>query len=269
MFLSHKAWVIHQFQIVVAVCVALSFLAAATGCAKKRFLERSTVSVTEMDRIHRRYITTDVYEQYRQLNTPQEKREYRDEVVHARMRYINAHYEVLVRELQYGRAGKDFAVDAVEITLDAVGALAGTAATKAILHAISGGLIGLNASFDQAFYQEQASFVIVQKMDELRDTQQTKISAKLQLPAIPSSDGQGYGFGAAMADLDHLMRAGSITRALIELSKSAGADAEEAAQIKDREEMKSINSALRSAGASQLDSEGPADNPDEAIEIPG
>lgn len=237
---------LHRASIPVVACLLVSILIPA-GCAQRHFLKRSTVSVSELDRLHRRYIVRDVYKEYEDLEDGNAKRAFRDEVVHARMRYVNAHYEVLVRQMQYGRAGKDFFVDAAEITLDAVGSLTGTAATKAMLHAISGGLIGLNASFDRSFYQEQASFVIVQKMDELRDEQIELIEDRLKLPAVPQGSGQSYGFGAAMMDIDRLLRAGSITRALIELSKSAGADAKDAADSRKQAEKNNVIEALKSA----------------------
>lgn len=197
---------------------------AAGGCRMDAILKEATVSTCELDLIEERYLGVRVFDCY-DLKCGSEKEGYRNEVVLARMRYVDALYEGLVKVFHVGRATENFLVDAATISLNAVGALAGVAETKALLHVLSGGLIGLNASFNKEFFEEQGTFAVVQKMDALRAVKKREIYLKLRLNA------HAYTFHEALGDVDDYLRAGSIVRGLAELSQDASHEAHKAAEL--------------------------------------
>lgn len=209
-----------------ALFVASMF--SSPSCASRDQFDESILSRTELDRIKTDYIDKDVIAEYHKVESDASNaRTYRDEVVLSRIRYIDAHYSVVEKSIRSGRAGLTFATDIATITLNSVGALTGTEATKSILHAISAGIIGGRAAFEKDFFSDQAPTVIIPEMQALRKQQYALIQQQLNTPTSV------YSLPVALSDVDRYLRAGSITEALISLANKSGARATTAEQQAD------------------------------------
>ncbi len=214
----------------VGVLMIVGWLAGGAGCAggEKEKFSQAVLSEAEIDRIKAEYIDKDVAAAFIAKTSEQARFEYRNEVLRARMRYINGHYAALEERIRKGRAGVAFGVDVTTLTLNTVGSLTGAEATKSILHAISAGLIGSHAAFEKNFFQDQAPNVIIPEMQALRALQKKRIELQMELPTAR------YSMQAALSDADEYLRAGSITAALISLSNKSGAAATKATEETDR-----------------------------------
>jgi hypothetical protein len=204
-------------------CLAALLITGVGGCATDHSnpgFDQAILSAKELDRIKTTYIDADVELAF--ASAP-DKIFYRNTVLEARVRYIDAHYAALETKLRTNRSGLTFLSDVSTLTLNSIGALTGTAATKAILHAISAGIVGGHAAFEKDFFQDQAPNVIIPEMQSLRKEQYTLIIKQMALPI------NQYSLQAALADADRYLRAGSVTEALISLANKSGSTATKAA----------------------------------------
>ncbi|MFZ1219095.1 MAG: hypothetical protein WAO00_07365 [Chthoniobacterales bacterium] len=129
---------------------------------------------------------------------------------------VDRHYENWEKRLFDKKAGFDFIGTVSVLTVNAVGTLTGGAETKAILHAISGGIEGTKTAVDKDILQGQNTLAIITKMRELR-------SKKLN----PLLDGMGksieeYSMEEGLVDLGEYYNAGTFTVALQDIISSAG-----------------------------------------------
>jgi len=198
----------------------LFFIAVVQGgCSgRKQTFGKAVLSDGEIERIRVEWIDSDTFqEEYRTVGSEGERREIRGTAVSQRMRFVDAHYALLEDELRRTRSTLDFTSDITIISLNAVGALIGPASTKAILHAISGGLVGARASAEKNFFFDQSTQVIIPKMQALRAAKRAQIEMQLDLNTTT------YPLAKALGDVDQYFRAGSVTMALIALTNDAGA----------------------------------------------
>lgn len=129
---------------------------------------------------------------------------------------VDRNYENWEKRLFDKKAGFDFIGTVSVIAVNAVGTLTGGTETKAILHAISGGIEGTKTAVDKDILQGQNTLAIITKMRELR-------SKKLN----PLLNGMGksieeYSMEEGLVDLGEYYNAGTFTVALQDIISSAG-----------------------------------------------
>ena len=149
-------------------------------------------------------------------NSPQ-RRDCRDRITFARMRYADIVFERYRHRLFYGAGGTNAAVDIAVLGLNSAGALVSGAATKSILAAVSGGLIGTRAIVEKEVLQNAAIPMLMIKMEEQRAAVRKRIEERLR------RDESVYSFEAAEIDAGDYFRAGSLHDALIALQSDSAA----------------------------------------------
>ena len=150
---------------------------------------------------------------------PDAARRYRDRITHARMRAIDLHYAIFVREVTGGRVGFNTSTDLAVIGLSAAGAITGSSSTKSILAAISGGIVGARGVIDKEVFYEKTLPVIIQAMEAGRKAERLRILQGLGAPA------DTYTLGQALADIENYYHAGTFVYAMNRILDATGVDA--------------------------------------------
>lgn len=214
------------------VCCLLSL--ALGGCAAGDMLGGGSMSASipadileEDAQTHRELFVRPVVQAClgRQRNSS-ERRSCRDSITFARMRYADIAFERYRHRLFYGFAGSNAVVDIAVLGLNAAGTLVPAAATKSILAAISGGLVGTRAIVEKEILQNAAIPMLILKMEEQRAAVRKRIEDRLK------QDELVYSFEAAEIDAGDYFRAGTMHNALIALQgESATALSEQRRRI--------------------------------------
>jgi hypothetical protein len=142
----------------------------------------------------------------------------RDRICNETLYFIDIQYNKFEGYLRGVRDWKDFGTDAAVIGLNAAGAITGTAETKAILAAISGGLVATSASADKVFFREKTIEVLELQMQALRKAQLATILMNLK------ADTTKYPLEAVLRDLTEYYFAGTLPRAFQALSETVGGE---------------------------------------------
>lgn len=194
---------------------ALACGACMSGCAAASGFPDRTESVeAELSQLQG-YFADDIWARYNE-KTGREKQEYRDLVVHSRLRAIDLQYGIFVRNVTGGRLGFNVSGDLAVLGLSAAGTLVPTASTKAILAAISGGIVGTRAVIDKEVFYDQTVPVLFQTMAASRRALVVRVRDGLGL--VPEE----YGLAQALADLEDYYHAGTFLGATIEINNAAG-----------------------------------------------
>jgi hypothetical protein len=121
---------------------------------------------------------------------------------------VDCHYENWEKRLFDKKASFDFFGTISVIGVNAVGTLTGGEETKAILHAISGGIEGTKTAVDKDILQGQNTLAIITKMRELRAKKLTPLLEGMHLNM------EAYPMEQALIDLGEYYNAGTFTVAL-------------------------------------------------------
>jgi hypothetical protein len=131
------------------------------------------------------------------------------------------------------RAGINTVTDAASLGLTAAVTVVGGSALKSILGAADTALKGTTQSYNNNFYEQKATEILVNSMDAIRTAKETEIIKNLALPV------DQYSFGEAKMDLIKLFFLGTREAGLSALEADAGkkstdatADAAKVAQEK-------------------------------------
>jgi hypothetical protein len=152
-----------------------------------------------------------------QVRATPERRSCRDLITYARMRYIDINYEEFRRRVFQDVNGGNAATDIAVLGLNAAGTLVPGATTKAILAAISGGLVGSKGIIDKDVLYNAGIQTLILKMDADRVAVRQRITENLK------QNEDVYSFEAAELDTGDYYRVGTLTNALITLQGAAGA----------------------------------------------
>ncbi len=123
------------------------------------------------------------------------------------------------------KAGFDLIGTVSVIGVNAVGSLTGGTETKAILHAISGGIEGTKTAVDKDILQGQNTLAIITKMRELRSKKLTPL-----LKGMGTDTLDAYPMEQALIDLGEYYNAGTFTVALQDIIATAGKEKEKSDQ---------------------------------------
>ena len=182
-----------------------------------------------------RYFADDVLREFyvTRAGDPTAQRDWRDEVVHGRLRAIDLHYAEFVRNASGRRIAGNTAADLAVLGLSAAGSLVPAAETKAVLAAISGGVVGARGIIDREVFYEKTLPLLLQAMEAGRNRQLARIHVAL-------ADGpERYSLLQALADVEGYYHAGTFPAAIVALSQMTGAQARAAELEFDRFERRS------------------------------
>src|SRR6266536_3891708 len=101
----------------------------------------------------------------RRFRATPERRSCRDLITYARMRYTDIKYQEYRHRVFLEVNGGNAATDITVLGLNAAGTLVPGATTKAILHAISGGLVGAKGIIDKDVLYNAGIQALILKMD--------------------------------------------------------------------------------------------------------
>jgi hypothetical protein len=141
----------------------------------------------------------------------------RNNTVTARIFSIDANFHQFVRDLTTQQNLSTIGVDWAAIGLASAGAVVGSAQTKAILAAISAGLLGAKASVDKDVFYNKTIPALITLMEGQRKIVLARIYVGLKKGVTD------YTLYQALADLDDYYNAGTINGALVGLTTTAGA----------------------------------------------
>lgn len=150
------------------------------------------------------------------------RRMIRDLAIDQRLIAINARFYHFEKELREAKVGTGFGGDIVKLVLGAVGAVTGTAMTKSIISAASGGVTGATASFDKHVFYETALPALIAQMHASRDRIISTIRERQKTDIGQFSLGEGFEL------LQRVEQAGSIDAAISQITEKATKDAKEA-----------------------------------------
>jgi hypothetical protein len=162
--------------------------------------------------------TTAVRACIKQRRKSEERQNCRDEITYARMRYIDINYMNFRRKVLLEVNGGNAAADITVLGLNAAGTLVGGATTKAILAAISAGVVGSKGIIDKDVLYNTGIQTLILKMDADRIAVRLRVTRNLKQPE------EVYPFEAAEVDAGDYYRAGTLTNALISLQGDAAAE---------------------------------------------
>ena len=155
---------------------------------------------------------------------------WRNEVVNSQLLAIDLQFTAFEQELARENVGVNTVVDLTVIGLGAATGVAGGAATKSILGAISSGITGAQGIIDKDIFYSKTMPVLLSQMEAQRKVQLVKIRTRLTADAHKDllSDASQYPLSEALIDVEEYYKAGSIPAALqgiIEQSGAAGQNA--------------------------------------------
>jgi len=144
----------------------------------------------------------------------------RNNIVTARIYAIDVNYHKFIRDLTAQQNVGAVGADWIALGLAGAGATTGSAQTKAVLAAISGGVTGARAAVSKDVFYSNTLPTVITQMDAQRKTILAQIYTGLQKSPIE------YTLYQALADLENYYNAGTLNGALVGLATSAGASSE-------------------------------------------
>lgn len=197
--------------------------AAATGVDSESRPEVINDEVLEMER---KYYVAGVIDTYNSLSAePVRQRVYRDEVIHGRIYVIDYYYNQFRNGMRGVKPDSNIVTDIAVLGLDAADAINPAKRAKEVLLAISGGLTGPDTTVDKEDFYEEALPALVSKMDSLRLERLVLIRQRMK---YGTQGDNPYTLGAAMIDVNNYFQAGTISGAILGITKSSGVAANEA-----------------------------------------
>lgn len=192
-------------------------LTLLSGCATLRGSQDSLAELNPTDLIAS---TVAIKNFHKPLDIDREgmsRTDYRDYVVSTYLVAIEARYKSFVDQLQSSDRGTALGFDLLQLGLSGATALAGKSAINE-LAIIGTTTAGARASVDKRVFFERSLPALIASMDAERASIKADIVRKKKLP------GETYGIGEAVDDLERLIEAGRIDRALARITSSAQAD---------------------------------------------
>jgi hypothetical protein len=142
----------------------------------------------------------------------------RNDIIYAHLSYFDTNYNTFTRLVLAGNSSFNAATDISVLGLNAAGTLVGGATTKAILAAISGGIVGTNAVINKDILYNQTINTLILQMDADRAAQKKIIIGKLSDTSKTYAD---YPLSAAENDAIAYYEAGTLPSAIKSFAQSA------------------------------------------------
>jgi hypothetical protein len=198
--------------------------AILSGCASlKAYPERSSDPDAELKAMEK-YLQPDAITKYDAANDSDRggltKTAWRNEVVNARVRATDLHFNTFQQKLFQEGVGSGIATDWIVLALNAAGSLAGSAANA--LSATSAGIVGAKSAFDKNAFFDKTMPTLLSSMVAKRKEVLVMIREGL------TKDIDEYPLILALNDLDSYYNAGTIPGALTDIAATSGATAKKA-----------------------------------------
>ncbi len=133
----------------------------------------------------------------------------RNRFIETRLAVIDAQYLTFKQSLYQEGVSTNMGLDVATLGLNLAGTLTPAASAKAILAAISGGLIGTRVAAEKNLYFEKTMTAILAQMEALRKTARLEILKRMQLGV------DRYPLSQAEYDLQEYYTAGTIPGAIV------------------------------------------------------
>jgi hypothetical protein len=153
--------------------------------------------------------------------SPDWRTNWRDEVVNCRIRAIDLQFTSFEQSLSRENVSLNAVVDMAALGLGGATAIAAGSGTKAVLGAISGGLIGAKGIIDKDVFYSKTMPALLAQMEAQRKTQLVRIRTGLK------SSADKYPLSEALIDVEEYYKAGSIPSAVQGIIEQSGATAQE------------------------------------------
>lgn len=222
---AQRVWVFKHGGLLAVVGLAVIILSACSTFTNPGAPDQSFDVDKDIQALEKVFGTSNSIEVFYK-GTPTEVA--RDKFIVGRLVLINIHYIEFIKKFSVSKAQLDSALDIATIGVDLATTLAGGAAIKAILGAVSGGLTSSRISIDKNFFQQKTVPVLI-----------TAMNAQRKEALIPILTGmkkslKDYRLAEAVSDLHAYYNAGTFIGALQAIQKDSGekeANADE--EIKD------------------------------------
>ena len=198
--------------------ISILLLINLTGCASTSgFSERPVSPKEQLNMLQEKYFlpATNVLEQYAD-KSDQDKRAYRDEVVHGRLLTIDLQYGLFKEAIYKEGIVSNISLEILGVAMGGAGAAVSGATTSRILSALSGGISGSKTAINKNLYFERTMPALIAVMDAEREKLRAEIFEGLL------QEHRAYTLGHALSDLERYLQAGSIPGAIKEVNKDAG-----------------------------------------------
>lgn len=144
-----------------------------------------------------------------------DKKELRNEFIETRLAVIDDQYLCFKQRLYIESVSSNLGVDTAVLGLNLAGTLTPAASAKAILAAVSGGLIGTRAAAEKELYFEKTMPALLSQMEALRKNVRADIIKNMQLEV------DSYPLSQAEYDLQQYYVAGTIPGAIVGITTEA------------------------------------------------
>ncbi|NTU58909.1 MAG: hypothetical protein HGB00_08365 [Chlorobiaceae bacterium] len=195
--------------------ISLCTILILSGCASlENSPQRSDNVNTELHAL-KPYFSANVIKDYNDKKGAA-KQEYRDNVVFGRIRAIDLNYTKFVNDITMESKGLSIGTDSAVLLLSAGGALSKVSSTQAIFSQATGALTGIKTSFDKNAYYDQTLFAVISQMQASRAEILATIYNGLGGNVIQ------YSLLKALIDVEDYYQAGTISHAIMEITKTTG-----------------------------------------------
>lgn len=193
----------------------LLFAFLLVGCASITGYPNRTINLSEELSSLTSYFEATVITTYNS-KADSEKNNYRNEVVHARIRAIDLNYNSFLKELSSESKSLNIGTDSTVLLLGAAGAISTVSSTQAILAAASATVTGAKTSFDKNAFYDSTVPALISQMNASRKDVLARIYAGLEL------DHPKCSLMKALIDIEDYFQAGTIVGAVNAISESSG-----------------------------------------------
>jgi hypothetical protein len=171
--------------------------------------------------------------------TEKTKRSIRDEYISTRLTLIDLYYQDWTHGAAFHKQVWDTATDLAVLGVNAAGTLVGAAETKAILHAVSGGVVGSKLAVDKNFFYEKTVPALVAAMEAERQKRLTPIIRGSQVDSV---EGEGsYPLSQAVIDLNAYYFAGTFLGAINGIQTESASTAQDLKKVNANEKLSSAD----------------------------
>jgi hypothetical protein len=192
------------------------------GCAGISGIpERSANVKTELQSLSS-YFSSTVITTYNAKLNDASKKEYRDEVITARIRAIDLNYNEFVKNISEEAKKLNIGSDSAVLILGAAGAVSTITSTQAILAATSATVTGVKSSIGKNAFFDSTLLALVSQMQANRKQVLVNLYIGLELGV------KNYSLMRALIDIEDYFQAGTIIGAVSEINKASGVKKSEA-----------------------------------------
>ena len=209
-----KKMIIHMVILMLSISI--------WGCASfTGYPERSGNVEDELKQLDK-YLNPEIIAEYDKEQDQNKKLALRNEIINARIRAIDIHFNDFQQRLYSEGVGSNIATDWTVIGLGVAGSITSSLSTTQNLSAISGGITGAKASFDKNAFFDRTMPAILSQMIALRKSALVKIRSGLKAGVSE------YPLNWALIDLEEYFMAGTMPGAVIGIVEEAGATTKKA-----------------------------------------